>query len=280
MSALWLFLYLGTLVHGLALYGFDGRSPAQLVLLAPLAALGLLPALRTRRATFFPPWSRRLAGLAALAFALAFLRLHYLDYWNTEHLGFALLVAGLGLAALWVTAADPQPEGPGTWIWIAAWLAAGFLDPLLPFLGAGVGACAAAFGLLPAAVAGPADAPARSRGFLSLALLGLVLPKPWWDWGLQPDGALPVAAFALGAALAHSAPARVRLAGLPTGLLHGGMALLFVLYWPTFGGAWGLLLGLLGGTTWLRLPEPRPLARLGTAFAAGLALSFALHANA
>lgn len=280
MIITWLLLYLGTLLHGLTLYGFDGRRPASLLLLLPLAFL--LPSWKRRRPGHFPPWTARLAGIAALACAIAFLRLTYLDFWSTEGLKEALLLSGLGLGSLWVAVARETSEGAPAWIWVAIWLLAGFLDPLLPFLGAGAGAAAAAFGGMPerAKNAEAPEAPILPRPFLALFLLGLALPKPWWDWGLEPDGALPGATFALGAALAHLHTPRQRLRGLHTWGLLAAAGALAILYGPTLQCTWGLLLGLLGGTIWIRLPRPLSLPRLAGGLLAGIALSFALHANA
>lgn len=115
--------------------------------------------------------------------------------------------------------------------------------------------------------------------FLLPFLLGLALPKPWWDWGLQPNWAWPMLGFGLAAGLGSLN--RLRFAEFwPNWVLLTGLGALAVLYDPHLGLAWGVVLGLLSGCAWRRLPHPLPLMGLAFPLLLGLSLSFFLHANA
>ena len=278
MTTLWLLLFLGGLVHALELYGFDTSHAASLILLLPILAIPLLVRLKKHCAACFAPAVLRVAGTLSLLCGLLFLRSHYHLHWNPELPLGNLQVAGLGLGSLWVALGLDAEEGAGAWLWVAAWMGAGSWDPLLPLLGAGAGAAAASWGLMPSR--------ARERSgqsmslFLAPFLLGLALPKPWWDWNQDPHWALPMVALGLGAALASARPLARLGARLPLWALLWGMGLLAVLYDPRLGLLWGFTLGLLTGWIWLRHPRPLPLHCLAPTWLLGLVLSFALHANA
>ena len=279
MSALWLLLYLGGLVHLLALYGYDPMHGWGALALLPVLLLLLLPRAARRWPALLDPLLVRGMGLLGFACALLFARELHLAAWDAWRLGPTLLSSLAGMGSLWAALADPSRPTPGTWIWIAAWLLAGYLDPALPLLGAGLGGVLSSSGFWPAPPEEFPPALALRRAWLAFLLLGLVLPKPWWDFGLVPAWALPTAALGLGGALAAWAPLRDGLARVPEGLLCTGLGLLFVLYWPTWGLPWGLALGLLAGSLWTRL-DPSRWEGPGLAFLAGLLLSFTLHANA
>ena len=279
MSAVWLFLYLGGLVHLLTLYGYDALRGGGPLLLLPVALFPLLPRAARRATWLLDPLLVRGMGLLGFACALLFVRAAYLDAWDSWRLGPDLLMTGAGLGSLWAAAAAPESPGPGSWLWIAAWLLGGFLDPALPLLGAGLAGVLSASGNWPQGSNQPVSLAPLRRPWLAFLLLGLALPKPWWDFGLQPAWALAGAAFGLGAALAAWAPVRRLLAGLPETLLTAALGLLFILYWPTWSLPWGMALGLLAGGSWSRLPVADRWAIPGLAFLGGLLLSFTLHAN-
>lgn len=274
MSAIWLVLYLGSLVHLLALNGYGLKHPASAVLLLPVAAAVLLPGLLKRHP--LPSGVIRGAGLAGFAGALLFVKAVYLEGWDCQEWGPALAMTVAGLGSLLPALATSSLPGPGTWLWIAFWFAAGRLDPALPLLGAGLGGMleGSGFGL-----AEPADAAAGAKPGWTLFLLGLALPKPWWDFGLEPGWAWASAGVGLGAALAalpRLGPWLNRLPGFaPAGLL-GALA---ILYAPGLGVLWGVLLGAAVGSAWRRFARPFPLALGTAAFLLGLLVSFALHAN-
>lgn len=276
MTTIWLLLYLGGLVHALALYGFDTRHPGGRILLIPILAIPLLKWLKGWKPACFGPRPLQVAGLVALGCGMAFLVQHFHRHWGTDLIGPALVVSGLGLGSLWVALGMRTREGLGAWIWVAAWMATGALDPLLPLLGAGVAAFAAAGGMMPEEI--ETGTGQRMSTFLLPFLLGLALPKPWWDWGLQPNWAWPMLAFGVAAGLA-SLPRLQTASRWPGWLLLTGIGALAALYDPRLGLLWGTLLGLLTGTAWRRLPRPLPLTDLAFPLLLGLGLSFFLHAN-
>lgn len=277
MTTIWLFLWLGGLVHALALYGFDTKHPGGRVLLLPFLLFPLVAWLRKHHPRCFGPSALRIAGLLALASGMLFLGLRYHLHWDTDRVFPGLWAGLLGLSSFWVALGRPSRQGFGAWSWVAFWMAAGHFDPLLPLLGAGVAAFASAWDLMPGE-AEPTNGQSLSS-FLLPFLLGLALPKPWWDWGLQPAWAGPMTSFGLAAGLA-SLPTRLSGDRWPKALLLGGIGALAVLYDPRLGLLWGALLGLLTGAAWRRLPRPLPLLGLAYALLLGLAISFVLHANA
>ena len=111
-------------------------------------------------------------------------------------------------------------------------------------------------------------------------LLGLFLPKPWWDWGLQSASVLPLAAFGLGGAIA-SIPLFVnRLRLLPGWVLICTLALTGLLYSPSWGLLWGALMGLVVASAYVRSPRPLPIGAVAGYWLLGMLLSFTLQANA
>lgn len=277
MNAVWLVLYLGSLVHLLALNGYGLKQPASLVILAPLAAVLLLPVLVRKRPSLLPPGLLRGAGLAGFACTLVFVKSIYLEGWDSAAWGPNLAVAGAGLGSLLPALAGTGSSGPGSWLWIAFWLGTGILDPALPLLGAGLAGMlqGSGLGLDTAQPAEPASVP---KPWLALFLFGLALPKPWWDYGIERGWAWAAASVGLGAALAAFGPVRSRWVRLPAWVPALGLGLLAILYAPAFGAPWGFLVGFCAGMTWAR--GPLPMDRATAAVLAGLLVSFAVHANA
>jgi hypothetical protein len=277
--AAWLFLYVGGLVHVMATYGLDFDNPRTAVLLVPFALVPLPLLLQRRRPDLFAAVPPRAMAVAGLLCALAFLRGINLDFWASHSLPSALVIAAMGLTSFWVAIARPYLEdGPAIWLRIGVWQLTGFLNPGLPLAGASVFAVLGTFGFLRPVAYQPS--PARApQAFTAALLLGLVLAKPWWDYSGNGGWAPDLAAWGLGAALAY--PGFVRSAGarVPMALLQAALAVLFVVYSPELGWAWGLLLGLIWGWIWQRLARPLPRQRLTYGFLLGLVLSFALHAN-
>jgi len=280
MIGLWLFLYLAWLVRNLGLLTIEERSWSTLFLVLPLLMLPLTARLRRHRPELFHGWPTRIAGLLALVSSLVLARLLMLDFWDTKRTGASLLVALLGLGLQWVMLARPEKSGGvGLWLWIAFWEYTGSWHMALPGLGAGLGACLIAFERFPKQ-AWPKGSKHTLRIWPAFLLLGLTLPKPAWDFLLEPTWANAFAAFALGVALAHLAVFRSLGERLPSPLLLATTAILFVLYPSSQAWAWDLLLGLVPGRSWPRLPRPLPVVQLSAAFLVGLLVSFALHANA
>lgn len=280
MIALWLFLYLAWLVRNLGILSIEERSWSTFCLVLPLLALPFTARLRRLRPELFHGWPTRIAGLVALISSLLLARMLSLDFWDTKRTGASLLVALLGLGLQWVMLARPEKSGGiSLWLWIAFWEYAGAWHPSFTPLGAGLGAGLVAFDLFPKQP-WPPTSQRTVRVWPALLLLGLALPKPAWDFLLEPTWAPAFAAFALGVALTHLAPLRNLGEKLSSTLLLGGMAILFVAYSSAFPWAWALALGGLTGWIWVRLPRPLPAAQLSAAFLLGLLLSFVLHANA
>ena len=281
MTAIWLLLYLAGLFHLLALSGYGPTSGPALLPLLPVVALLAGPSLRRKHPALFQGLPLRLAGLAGLAACLFLARRLSLVGWDSRELLPCALAAIGGLGSLWAVlgSAEEAPPSAAHWLWIGGWLGTGFLDPTLPLVGAGLTGAMAPFGAFPSpAPSLPLPAP-LARAPLAFLLLGLALPKPWWDFGQQPDWAVAGAALGLGAALASLGPLRSRLDRLPAPALLAGLGLLAILYAPSLVGLWGLVLGLLIPQLWARAGAPFRLASLGGALLAGLALSFALHGN-
>lgn len=279
MSGPWLILFLGGLVHLLGLQGFGPRAAGAWLALLPVVILLAGPRPRRALPFLFAPLARRLWGMLGFLCALLLARTLYLDAWDTQALRPGLLVAGTGIGSLFaITGADQEEGGPGPWLWVAFWMLAGFLDPVLPLVGAGLAGMLQASQVLPGEASQPG--PALTRPNLCLFLLGLALTKPWWDFGPRPDWAFSGLAFGAGAALVQWAPLRPKADALPSRVLPWAFGLLAVLYLPALQVPWGLLLGAVTGLAWPRLPRPLPLASLGGAFLGGMVASFTLHANA
>lgn len=280
MIALWLFLYLAWLIRNLGLLTVEARSWSSVFLVLALVVLPGTAWLRKRRPEWFHGWPTRAAGLVALASALLLTRWLSLDFWDTKRTGASILVALLGLGLQWVMLARPEKtSGFAVWLWIAFWDYAGGWHFALTPLGAGLGACLAAFEWLPRQPV--SRGPQRGIGIWpAMLLLGLTLPKPAWDYLLDPTWAVSFAAFALGMGLAQLAGLRRLGERLPSLALLGFIAVLFVAYPSAYAWLWALILGLTAGWMWMRLPRPLPILRVTVAFGLGLLLSFVLHANA
>ena len=278
MNAIWLFLYLGCLIRLLTLYRLDLNKPATLLLL-PFLVQPWLAGLCRRQPWLLRQAVLRGAGLLALATALALARSLNLGFWETRHLGMAALGALLGLSLALVAQSQPRASsGPGLWIWIAFWEFAGSWHPVLTLVGAGLAAFLAAFGTWPESR--PATPSVhRLSPVWTLALLGLVLPKPWFDYQFEGTWAGGMAVFALAAGLASLAAFRERLDRLPSAWPLTLLALAFFIYPSAWILSWAAAVGLLWGLIWSRLPETMPLSRAGLGFAFGLLLSYALHSN-
>jgi len=280
VTALWLFLYLACLTRLVGLYTLPSRSWSTLFLVLPLLLLPASVWLKKQWPRAFQGWPPKIAGLLALGAALGLARLLNLDFWDTKLAPASALAALLGLGAQWVLLAHAdETEGPGIWLWIAFWEYAGAWHPALTLLGLGLGACLAAFGALPHRPA-PERPQAPLRIWPAFLLLGLALPKPSWDLILEPTWAQAFSAFALGAALSYLPWLRKPGARLPQSALLVLLSTFFVCYPSSLAWLWALLLGILAGWVWARLPRPIPVLRLSVAFLLGLLLSAALHANA
>jgi hypothetical protein len=279
MIAAWLFLYLGGLVHVLAVYGLEFQSPRFAIILLPIALVPLPILLKRRRPDLFAAVPPRWLASAGLLASLLFLRGLNLDHWSTGDLSPSILVAIMGIASLWVALKDPHREdGAIIWLRIGAWQFTGYLHPGMPLAGASIFAFLGAFGFLKPVPFEPSRAKVP-KAFLAALALGLVLAKPWWDYAANPGWAPDLAAWGLGAALTYLGPLRRAGERLPMAVLYGAMAVLFVVYLPQWGWAWALLLGLAWGWVWQRLGRPLPFRRLTYGLLLGFALSFALHAN-
>lgn len=280
MIALWLFLYLAWLVRNLGILTIEEKSWSSALLVLPLLVLPVTARLRRLRPELFHGWPTRVAGLAALGASLALAKVLSLDFWDTRRLGASALVAVLGLGLQWVTLARPEKAGAvRLWIWIAFWEYAGAWHPALTPLGAGLGACLAAFQFFPRQP-DPLSSRVSMGVWPALLLLGLAFPKPAWDYLLDPSWAHAFCAFALAMALAHTGRLQRLGERLPSGVLLGGLGGLSVLYPSALVWLWALALGLFAGWTWHRLPRPLPVGRISAAFLLGLLLSFLFHANA
>lgn len=279
MIAAWVFLYLGNLVHCLAIYGLEFQSPRFAIILFPIAFLPLPILLKRHRPALFAAVPIRVLSATGLVAALLFMRGLNLDHWQTPDIMPSILVAVMGIASLWVALADPHREdGAMIWLRIGIWQLTGFLHPGLPLAGASIFAFAGACGYL-APVPFTSCSAKAPRAFPAALVLGLVLAKPWWDYSANPGWAPDLAAWGLGAALTYLAPLRRLGCKVPMWAIYVLMAALFVAYLPPLGWAWGILLGMAWGWIWQRLGRPLPFRPLSYGLLLGLALSFALHAN-
>lgn len=279
MNAVWLFLYLGCLVRLLTLYRLDAKAPATLLMALPILLLPIMDMLCHALPALQKKVTLRVAGLVALSAALVLARSLNLGFWETRQLGLGALCAALGLGLSLVVQSQPKEQGgPGLWVWIAAWEFAGLWHPVLTFVGAGLTAFLCAFGAWPGGRALSATSH-RLRPFWPLLLLGLVLPKPWFDFNLEGQWAAAMAVFALATAIAGLSLLRTALDRLPTALLVVMLGLHFFIYpqgWTLY---WALAVGLLWGCLWPRFSRPLGRTRSSLGFLLGLLISFALHSN-
>ena len=279
MNAVWLFLYLGCLVQMLTLYRLDLNQPATLVMVLPILAQPLLDRLAGRL-----PWLSgtrvvRVAGTVSLVSAILLARILNLGYWDTRHMGVAVLCALAGGGLLLVLRSLVREGGGlGLWVWIAAWQYAASWHPVLPFLGVGVSAFLGAFGRWPQ---GAEVVPSirRVAPFWSMLLLGLVVSKPWYDFNLDGDWAKAMALSCLVVGVTGVAQVRAWLSRLPAAVPLVLLAHAFVIYHPSWLLLWAAVVGLCWGALWKRLPRPLPMARLSVGFLLGTLLSYGLHSN-
>ena len=279
MNAIWLFLYLGCLIQLLTLYRLDLNKPATLLLALPILFLPLMDRISRHLPWLLGKGVVRGAGLLSLLSALAMARILNLGFWETRHLGLGMLSALVGLGLLLVVRSKPRENaGPGLWLWIAAWEFTGLWHPVMPLVGAGLSAFLGAFGRWPEGE--PLSPASRSASsFWTMLLLGLVLPKPWFDFNLEGTWAPSTAVFALTVGVVGLSRLREGLNHLSTALLLILLALAFVAYPSAWALAWSAMVGLLWGALWLRLPRPLSLAKLSLGFVLGLLVSYALHSN-
>ena len=231
------------------------------------------------RAPERPTFRWTLAVLTALL-SLAFVRLTLLHFWDPASFlpTILLVLAGLGIA-MFASVEPLNDRGPGPWLWVFFWVLISGRDPVLGLLGAG---------LAPlvfhwengSKTAQAHETGSRPGSWMLPFLLGLFLPKPWWDWGLQSASVLPLAAFGLGGAIA-SIPLFVnRLRLLPGWVLICTLALTGLLYSPSWGLLWGALMGLVVASAYVRSPRPLPIGAVAGYWLLGMLLSFTLQANA
>jgi len=280
MALAWLILFLGSWVRLLTISGLNFRHGATIVAFTPLGlvlAQAFLPSLF--RAPRRPSSRWALAGLTAL-FSLGFVRLTLLRFWDpTEWLPtLTLVLTGLGMA-MFTNEPEADYRGPGPWLWVSLWMLIAGRDPVLGVLGAGLAPLV--FHRGPHSMgAGTQQADGPFLKWLLPLLLGLFLPKPWWDWGLQSPSVLPLVAFGLGGGLAVATPLAVRARLLPAWLLAACLAAAGLLYSPSWGLLWGASMGILAGCAWGRLRRPLPIGAMAGYWLLGMLLSFTLQANA
>lgn len=279
MNALWLFLYLGALVQMLTLYRLDLNKPSTLITLLPILMLPLMNRLLRGLPWLASAAALRVAGLVSFGSAVVMARILNLGYWDTTHLGLAVLSALVGMGLLVVVRSSTwNGSEMGVWVWIAAWEYTGTWHPVLPFLGAGVSACLCAFGRWPE---GQAELPTSrtAHPFWSMVLLGLVLPKPWFDYNLEGAWAPPMAAFAVAVGVAGLLQLRELLNRIPTALFVILLAVAFVAYPSAWAALWAACIGLAWGALWRRLPKPLSQTSVTLGLLLGMLVSYALHSN-
>ncbi len=279
MALVWLLLFLGSWVRLLAVAGLGLHHGAIALAMAPLLFVAIhhfFPGLL--RVPNQPSGRWILASLTALL-SLAFVRLTLLRFWDpAEWLPTTLLaLVGLGLA-LFATEEGPADRGPGPWLWISFWMLLSARDSSLGLLGAGL-APLIFMGKAPRQ-GPPLKAVHIPKAWALALILGLFLPRPWWDWGLRPESVLPFAAFGVGGAIACLFPIEGALNSISKGVLLSGLCLVGIAYGPSWGIAWGAAMGVLAANAYRGLPRPLPLGILGGFWVLGMLLSFTLQANA
>lgn len=280
MALAWLILFLGSWVRLLTISGVNFRHGATILAFTPLGlvmAQAFLP--RLFRAPRRPSSRWMLAGLTALS-SLVFVRLTLLRFWDpTEWLPTLMLVlTGLGMV-MFASETGRDDRGPGPWLWVSLWMLIAGRDPVLGVLGAGLAPLVFHWGSN-SSEARPGQVDGPFLKWLLPLLLGLFLPKPWWDWGLQSSSVLPLVAFGVGGGIAVVTPLAVRTRFLPAWLLASCLAVAGLLYSPSWGLLWGACMGILAACAWGRLRRPLPLGAMAGYWLLGLLLSFTLQANA
>lgn len=274
MITLWIFLFLVPAFRGLCELGVDFGNPVIWPLLGTLLlAPGLASFLGTRPGlgNF-----RRGAGLIALVAAVILLRRANLQVLEPRGGTDALLLAAAGLGSLLAFRSTGGERGalPGTWLWIAGWSLTGLVSPWLPMLGGVLGACLDAWGVLPEA---EASKPTESGPSVILPsfLIGLALPKPFWDFGFLPQADHAMVAFGCAVLLVLALPSRMK--HIPFWVCTGALLIATTLYFPALPMASSAFLGLATGFLLPRLLA-KPASFLG-GILLGLMLSFGLHSN-
>ncbi len=283
MALAWLILFLGSWVRLLTISGLNFHHDGTILALTPLAfvmAHLFLPGMfrMPERASF-----RWVLAVFTALLSLAFVRLTLLRFWDPrEWLPTILLVlTGLGIA-IFASEEGPVDPGPGPWLWVSLWMLISGRDPVLGLLGAGLAPLVFHWGNRSKAENPQQNGPHFKLWLLPFTL-GLFLPKPWWDWGLQTPSVLPLATFGLGGAIAAIGirkPFANRLRLLPGWVLICTLAVTGLLYSPSWGLIWGGLMGICAASAWARLPKPLPVGAFAGYWIFGMLLSFTLQANA
>jgi len=280
MALAWLLLFLGSWVRLLTISGLNFHRGATILALAPLGFVAIqyfLPGML--RAPERPPFRWALAVITALL-SLAFVRLTLLQFWDPASFlpTILLVLTGLGTAMFSGTEC-PGDQGSGPWLWVFLWMLISGRDPVLGLLGAGLAPLVFHWGNV--SKAGKTQQPdTRYLNWMLPLGLGLFLPKPWWDWGLQSPSVLPLAAFGLGGAFAGLSLFADRSWKIPAWSLICAVAIMGLLYAPSWGLIWGVLMGILAACAWGRLRKPLPIGAMAGCWILGMLLSFALQANA
>ena len=279
MTAVWLFLYLGALMRLMTLYRLDFKRPATFLLLLPILLLPLMEWICRHQPWVLRKPTLRTSGSIASASALALAWILNLGFGDSANPGLAALYALLGLSLSIVAQALPgECAGFGIWAWIAFWEFTGTWHPVLTLLGAGLSGFLVAFGRWPERRwLNPPPMPIQA--FWAALLLGLVLPKPGFDFQFMGTWPSALAVFALGVGVTGLANLRAQLDRLPNGLPLALLGLAFIAYSSAWVHAWALAVGLLWGILWPRLPQPISRIRLSFGFIAGVLVSYALHSN-
>lgn len=241
MILAWLFLTLASLLRCLTLYGFDGKG-SGLLLFIPFLILPFLPPIKAQSRALFEGRVPQAAGLLSLLGSTLLLRFAGLDYWETQAFWpnvFAFLsVTG----SLWVAVArHDRGEGSLDWIWTGLWMLSALWDPVMPLLGASALACVLAF----RSQEGSDISQKGEKPFLAFFILGLVLPKAWWDFDMTANWAISNSLFVLGAF--GGCTILDRFFRLPYRYVLGALSLFFFLYFTPLFWLWGLGVGLAFG---------------------------------
>jgi hypothetical protein len=152
-------------------------------------------------------------------------------------------------------------------------------DPVLGLLGAGLAPLVFHWGngtkITKSELTG-----SSSINWLFPLVLGIFLPRPWWDWGLQSASVLPLATFGLAGAVASTNLFAARFRLLPGWVLIVALAVTGLLYSPSWSLLWGAFMGTLAASAYMRLEKPLSSGTVAGCWILGMLLSFTLQANA